>query len=281
MDDEPSPTPERPRRLFFDDLADDPEADDPEADDSEADDSEADRPISRGRRRSEDDPTSDTGPIEPVRDPVAVGRQLFLDDAPDEPNEPPPVAGTRSPQPPPPRRRPLGAVLAVIGVLILIAVIASVEAQGGGKNHPVRAASHRASPSSHHSAVRSAATHPPRRSPSHAPTVARRTHRPTPTHATQGVPVKAPLTVLNNTTVTGLAGRAATLFSAHGWSVSVVGNYTGLVPATTVYYDPASASSRRAAQTLAAQFPQIVNVAPRFAGLPGAGLTVVLAPDWR
>lgn len=91
---------------------------------------------------------------------------------------------------------------------------------------------------------------------------------------------KVPVTVLNNTTVTGLAGVVARQLQADGWPVSNVSNYTGRVSATTVFYDAGVASEARAAKSLAAQFPAIQSAQPRFAGLPGSGLTVVLAPNW-
>lgn len=86
-------------------------------------------------------------------------------------------------------------------------------------------------------------------------------------------PLRAPLTVLNNSTESGLAADAAARFRAGGWTVARVGNFTGRIAETTVYYDPGQEPVARA---LAAQFPAIVRVLPRFAGLPGAGLTVVV-----
>lgn len=81
------------------------------------------------------------------------------------------------------------------------------------------------------------------------------------------------LTVLNNSRITGLAHRAAAQFAAAGWPVGTIGNFTGRIAATTVYYPP---GLRSAAEQLAARFPGLTRVLPRFAGLPGSGLTVVL-----
>jgi LytR cell envelope-related transcriptional attenuator len=93
---------------------------------------------------------------------------------------------------------------------------------------------------------------------------------------------RSPLTVLNNTTRTGLADQAAGQFRSGGWSVVKVGNFTGKIPNTTVYYDPGDAAQLRAARALAAQYPAIGRVLPRYAGLPDSvhGVIVVLAPDW-
>jgi hypothetical protein len=94
--------------------------------------------------------------------------------------------------------------------------------------------------------------------------------------------VRAPLTVLNNTTRAHLAEQAADLFRAGGWQVVKIGNFTGSIPSTTVYFTPDSTTEERAAQALARQFTGIIRVLPRYAGLPSSvhGVIVVLAPDW-
>jgi len=84
---------------------------------------------------------------------------------------------------------------------------------------------------------------------------------------------KLPLTVLNNSTRGGLADRAARRFQAGGWPIKLTGNFTGRVSATTVYYAPGQLAS---AQLLQRSFAGLTRVRPRFAGLPGSGLTVVL-----
>lgn len=89
-------------------------------------------------------------------------------------------------------------------------------------------------------------------------------------------PAVLPLTVLNNSRYARLADRSAARFRAGGWSTAVVGNFTGRLTATTVYYGPGQAGS---AQRFARQFG-ISRVLPRFAGLPGSGLTVVLTRDY-
>ena len=74
-----------------------------------------------------------------------------------------------------------------------------------------------------------------------------------------------------------MANRAATAYRAGGWSVVMVGNYTGQVAETTVYFAPGQEPS---AHRLARQFSGIVQVLPRIEGLPGSGLTVVLTRDY-
>lgn len=83
--------------------------------------------------------------------------------------------------------------------------------------------------------------------------------------------------MLNNSRVTGLAHQAAAEFAARGWPVAGVGNFTGRIPQTTVYYEP---GQQAAAAELAREFPGIQRVCARIPGLPGHGLTVVLTRYW-
>ena len=88
---------------------------------------------------------------------------------------------------------------------------------------------------------------------------------------------RPPLTVLNNSRYTGLAARAAEKFRAAGWPIRETGNAGGRFRTTTVYYEP---GQRAAAEALARRFPDIRRVLPRFAELPGRGLTVVVTRDF-
>ena len=86
------------------------------------------------------------------------------------------------------------------------------------------------------------------------------------------------VTVLNNSRVTGLAAKAARDFAGKGWRIASTGNLSGRLARTTVYY---GAGQRDAAAELRAQFPAIMEMAPRYAGLPGdGGLTVVVTRDY-
>jgi LytR cell envelope-related transcriptional attenuator len=69
---------------------------------------------------------------------------------------------------------------------------------------------------------------------------------------------------------------------ARGWQVAQVGNFAGLLPATTVYYSPGNAGEEAAARELAREFPQVSQVLPRYAGLPPtpAGIVLVVTKDW-
>ncbi|HVX46907.1 MAG TPA: LytR C-terminal domain-containing protein [Mycobacteriales bacterium] len=90
-----------------------------------------------------------------------------------------------------------------------------------------------------------------------------------------------PVNVLNNTTTSHLAAKAAAEFDAGGWTIGTVGNFTGRIPETTAYYDRGNTAQENAAEQLQRQFPRILRVLPHYDGLPITGLTVVLAPDWN
>ena len=89
--------------------------------------------------------------------------------------------------------------------------------------------------------------------------------------------LEIPVTVLNNSRITGLADRAAARFSAGGWPVAKTGNFRGRIPSTTVYYERGQEASARA---FARRFDGIVRVRPRFATLPARGLVVVVTRDY-
>jgi hypothetical protein len=190
--------------------------------------------------------------------------------------------------------RLLGAACALVGVLLVVGGLVALR----GRDDPAKPA---AAPSTanHVSQSAIASTPPPSTPPAtatSAPPTTTPASTPTPTPTRSSAPpstpkaapthsapaARSPLTVLNNTTRTGLADQAAQEFRDGGWSVVRVGNFTGKIPNTTVYYDPGNAAQQRAAQALAAQFPAIDRVLPRYAGLPDSvhGVIVVLAPDW-
>jgi hypothetical protein len=93
--------------------------------------------------------------------------------------------------------------------------------------------------------------------------------------------VRAPVRVYNNSTITGLAARAAADFRSAGWQVEEVGNYPyGIISTSTVYYRPGTAE-QQAAQAIGNQFS--LRVEPRFEGLDEAspGLIVIATNDYR
>ncbi len=129
---------------------------------------------------------------------------------------------------------------------------------------------------------------PPAEAPSaEAPAVS----PPVPPNAAEGAPAgdnsgsalgasRGEVRVFNNSTIRGLAARAARDLSAGGWTVVVVGNYArGIIPTTTVYYQEGT-DQRAEAEALAAQFK--VRVEPRFPGIAdaGPGLIVIVTNDY-
>jgi hypothetical protein len=269
-----------------------------------------------------DDPLTNTGPMDPVSEPVGpaqpaegtVGRgtEPLLDEplggrtpsagaqeslfdeisAPlDRPVLPPPHRPARehaaaerrraSDDDEPYDRRPLIAVAAVVAVLVVVAIVVAVVGGGSGGSGGDQAGGKSGGPVFAGASTTGSPTHP---ATSASPTATATATGPS---ATASAPVSTvapkdvPLTVLNNTTVTGLATDAAKEFAGRGWDIGMIGNYTGDIATTTVYYAASDTKQEQAAQTLAAQFPKVAKVAPRLADLPGSGLTVVIAPDWK
>jgi hypothetical protein len=90
----------------------------------------------------------------------------------------------------------------------------------------------------------------------------------------------APLRVYNNSTISGLAGRAADEFRSAGWPVEEVSNYpSGIIPTSTVYYRPGT-GEKASAEAMSSAFG--LRVEPRFDGLADAapGLIVIVTNDY-
>jgi LytR cell envelope-related transcriptional attenuator len=191
----------------------------------------------------------------------------------------------------------VGALVALLGVLLLVVGVVEL---GGGDSGPSRAAP-APSPSVSPSVSRPAgsASASSTRSPSAPATRATGSPNPTDTVTVTVVPppasprssaapppgtaaARAPLTVLNNSTIGGLADRAAGQAQNRGWQIAQVGNFAGRLPVTTVYYTSGDGSGKAAADELAREFPQINQVLPRYAGLPPtpAGIVLVVTKDW-
>jgi cytoskeletal protein RodZ len=83
--------------------------------------------------------------------------------------------------------------------------------------------------------------------------------------------------VLNQTSRAGLAGQVATRLRGEGWTVPAVGNFRGVVPATTVYYPP---GQEAAAQAAAESLPTTPRTRPRFGNLSTTRLTVVVTDTY-
>jgi cytoskeletal protein RodZ len=85
------------------------------------------------------------------------------------------------------------------------------------------------------------------------------------------------IVVLNQTGQAGLAATVATRLRAKGWTVSGVGNFHGVVPATTVYYP---VGQEAAATAAAKSLPTPPRVLPRFGNLSLTRLTVVVTSNY-
>jgi hypothetical protein len=105
-----------------------------------------------------------------------------------------------------------------------------------------------------------------------------------PVDAAPAAPVRVPVTVLNATDVSGLAGDVAAELTGGGWEAAGVGAYQGGdVATTTVYYTEGDQTQYDAAVQLVQQFPQISGPAVRFFEVPDAaapGLVVVTTGEW-
>ena len=92
---------------------------------------------------------------------------------------------------------------------------------------------------------------------------------------------RSPLRVYNNSTVTGLAARAAGDFRNAGWTVSEIGGFPGAdLPTSTVYYRPGT-NEEAAAQEIGRTFG--LRVEPRFAAIEQAspGVIVIVTKEYR
>jgi hypothetical protein len=90
----------------------------------------------------------------------------------------------------------------------------------------------------------------------------------------------APVVVLNNSMITGLAAQVASEVRAKGWHIKSVGNQRTVISESTLYFAP---GEHAAAMHLAKQFPQIRRVrSAASAGITsyGANLTLVVTRDW-
>lgn len=87
--------------------------------------------------------------------------------------------------------------------------------------------------------------------------------------------------VFNNSTIKGLADRAAEDFRGSGWNVNEVGNYSqGVIPTTTAFYRPGT-DEEAAAKQLAQEFS--IKAEPRFEGIQSAspGVIVIVTKEYE
>jgi hypothetical protein len=189
--------------------------------------------------------------------------------------------------------RLMGPVTAVVVVVVVILLLIWINGGSSGSGQspaavgPGPVSPTKLSPPPHHSA---AATPSPHHSVRATPSLGGPTHpaskppgQPTATikpanHKRGQAAAMAPVTVLNNSTRTGLAHAVAAEVQAKGWQIGAVGNLEGVIAQTTVYYAPGDAA---AARHLAADFSSIQRVSPNRAGnIHGNALTLVVTRYW-
>jgi len=170
----------------------------------------------------------------------------------------------------------LGAALALAGVLLGIGALYLLREEEPGEGPTVVAPTSTATSAAPTSTPAPSTQPTPTADPTPTTGATPTTAATTPPASVAPAPI-VPVTVLNNSRVSGLADRSAERFRAGGWPVRATGNYRGgVVAETTVYYGPGQLAS---AQRFARQF-DIPRVRPRFSGLPSTGLTVVLTRDY-
>jgi hypothetical protein len=181
------------------------------------------------------------------------------------------------------RLRTAGLVLlflAVVAVVIGLAVAVTRDEQTAATGAPSVAPTH-ARPSA--SAIPSVVPYPP---PPDAAEGAPAGHKDpsdkgsSDKGSSDRAPSRSEVRVYNNSTIRGLAARAAHDLTAAGWTVVEVGNYArGAIPTTTVYYQEGT-DQRADAQALGAQFRMRVEL--RFPGIEnaGSGLVVIVTNDY-
>ena len=176
--------------------------------------------------------------------------------------------------------RPLKAAgLALVGLGIVAAVIGGVTALNSGDSNNTATPRTSAPPPSG-----TTAPSPISSAPSASPSMPPSSSAPTgPAPAQGGQPPTGDqqasakwvfVRVYNNSTIHGLAARAAEDFRGAGWNVVDVSNYSaGIIPATTAFYRPGT-DEETAAKALAAEFR--MHAEPRFEGIQQSSPGVIV-----
>jgi hypothetical protein len=176
---------------------------------------------------------------------------------------------------------PVTAVVVVVAVILLLIWINGRSGDGSGKPVGAGPASHQPLPTPDGSPT---ATH---RSPSPSPShhhhqaAPRKTHpaAPSPSESSPAITAAfAPVEVLNNSRIHGLAHHVAAEVEGRGWTISQIGNLRGRVAETTLYYPPGGFD---AAEHLAHDFGQIQRLEPQSeGGLSSTSLVLVVTRFW-
>ncbi|RBY80738.1 LytR C-terminal domain-containing protein [Blastococcus sp. TF02A-26] len=181
-----------------------------------------------------------------------------------------PVPGTEDDEPAPTRRRGLAALVAVVVVALLVLGVYSFTSPDTQEASDGR---DQAAPTTSAPVQTSGALPPLSVEPL------------PPVEEAPATPVRVPVTVLNATGVTGLAGSIAGVLDEGGWPTAETGPYEGAdVPVTTVYFTEGDETQRQSALQLVEAHPEVTGPAVRFfevSETAADGLVVVAAGDWQ
>ncbi|NBH03328.1 LytR family transcriptional regulator [Amycolatopsis sp. SID8362] len=189
------------------------------------------------------------------------------------------------------------AGVALIGVAVVAAVVGGISAlSGDGSNEAGPSGTSSTSPgtsggTSAPPATSSTGTPPSTSANPTSPTPPSPT-TPPPGQPTQGQPGQpggdqqasnkwVTVRVFNNSTIKGLADRAAEDFRGSGWNVNEVSNYSqGVIPTTTAFFRPGT-DEEAAAKQLAQEFG--IKAEPRFPGIESAspGVIVIVTKEYQ
>jgi hypothetical protein len=169
----------------------------------------------------------------------------------------------------------------LLAILAVTSLITALYVWRGEEAQPPSAAASGASPTPHSTTSSPRTTSPATAASDTTTESATTTSAPTSQHtkAAPGAQLRASIAivVLNQTSQAGLASTVATRLRTKGWTVSGVGNFHGVVSATTVYYP---VGHEAAATAAAKSLPTPPRVLPRFGNLSLTRLTVVVATNY-
>ncbi|WP_284749602.1 LytR C-terminal domain-containing protein [Amycolatopsis sp. RTGN1] len=190
--------------------------------------------------------------------------------------------------------RPMKAAgVVLIGVAIIAAVIGGVSALSGDGSNEAGPSGTPSSPGTTTGSQPPSGTTstPPQSTTSPASTTPPSPTSPAPGQPTSGQPGQpgdqqtsnkwVTVRVFNNSTIKGLADRAAEDFRGSGWNVNEVSNYSqGVIPTTTAFYRPGT-DEEAAAKQLAQEFG--IKAEPRFPGIESAtpGVIVIVTKEYE
>lgn len=169
----------------------------------------------------------------------------------------------------------------LLAILAVTSLITALYVWRGEEAQPPSVAASGGSPTPHSSTASPRTTSPATAASDTTTESATTTSAPTSqnTKAAPGTQLRSgiAIVVLNQTGQAGLASTVATRLRAKGWTVSGVGNFHGVVSATTVYYP---VGHEAAATAAAKSLPTPPRVLPRFGNLSLTRLTVVVTTNY-